>query len=101
MPEPTKIYLREKGSQWVFAVTLVSETRMSWLTRAEWLGSCAQGPRKRAKRDYDVVTEQEYREWNWARENDWHIAKWIESKRLSPAILRQVAELIGYNKETE
>lgn len=54
---------------------------------------------KYAKREYSVVSEQEYIDCQWAYKNRYKIAQLLDDRRkVGGATLRQIAALIGYQE---
>jgi hypothetical protein len=91
------MYLRD-GSGRVHHLIVIGETRMSWLTGNQWR------PYKYPKRDYVAsATKEEYDKWLWATEHGYAISRRIYNYSLgvTPHVLRQIADLIGYDTEAK
>ena len=87
---PRTIYYRRKGAHgWPQRSTFFGETSRSYLYGSKWR------PEKLAKATIDLTTEEEYRNARFALDHSREIARLMMGVR-DPAILRQIAALVGY-----
>ena len=69
---------------------VIGETSRSYISR-----DYEHGPLYRlAKKDFRIITEEEYNELSWAMANRYRISKAVEDL-FSPTKLRQIAEIVG------
>jgi hypothetical protein len=89
---PKVMYLSTKYGH-ASKVDVVGETSRSWLTGPEWSRS------RYAKSEYTVATQSDYLDFIWASMNRWKIRAKLESlTEVTPAQLRQIADIIGYKE---
>ena len=98
---PRVMFFRQKSNALIINKdTCFGETSQSWLCGSAWR------PKEflRKKSDYDLATEQEYVETRWIQDHASKIAKMIHdtwsptTPKVDYAVLRKVAELIGYEE---
>jgi hypothetical protein len=96
--EPKQVYLRNKRGV-VSLDSVFGETNRSWLTSHPWR------PYKKAKNEHAVVSFDEYEQYTWDARNRRNISRMIfgdyggHSAAVDTAVLRKVAELIGYEEK--
>lgn len=88
---PRKIWLRN-SSGYISERTLWAETSRSWIC-----GPYRCNTKKLPKKSHSLATEQEAAEHQWASAHRYRIAQQLEWA--SPAMLRQIAAMIGYEDE--
>ncbi len=91
-------YLRTKG-EWVniSKVKVTGETSRSWLVGPEWIGDRRE---KYSKKNYEICTGADFEEQLWRDKHQYRIGQLV-GNRIDPAILRQIAALIGYDPESK
>src|ERR1700748_7596 len=91
---PQTIYLKKKVTGRVYKRQLIGQTSRSWVTGVPW------NPDNFTNRDYERVEEKDYLDQQWADSNRLNISK-IVGQGYDPlpyAILKQIADLIGYEE---
>ena len=66
-------------------------------TGRSWLLGHERNPNRYAKKDYTPCSKEERDEWAWALNHRYPISKKVYAL-LDPAILRQIAALVGYEE---
>jgi hypothetical protein len=93
-----QVYLRDKRGV-VSQVSVFGETSRSWLTGHPYR------PYKRAKNEHSIVSCDDYEQYEWDARNRRNISRMIcgdyggHSPQVDTAVLRKIAELIGYEEK--
>lgn len=96
---PVKIwpqYLRDKRGH-IRQVRVTGETSRSWLAGPAW----NPGKDKYPKKEYAIATQQEWDRDLWRYKHQHPIAQLVASRRISYEVLKQIADLIGYDDVTQ
>ena len=92
--KPRVMYLRRRElNPRVYKIEAVGQTSRSWL-----VGSREWDRTKYQFSEYEEVTREEYKLYEWANAHRYEISRQVSSTCLPPATLRQIADLIGYEE---
>lgn len=94
--EPRKVWMvsTDPWKAHAYERTIIGETSRSWVCGSEW------APWRYAKKEYRIITDAEAREIYWANRVRRAIARSIEYSSVTPAQLRQIAAIIGYEEQS-
>ncbi len=90
-PEPKTMYLKAEYG-WPQKIDAIGETKRSWIAGRHW------DPTRYAKKEYRVLTEEEYSAETWAFRNRLAIGDAIQYGHHAAEQLRKVAEIIGWKE---